>query len=428
MSSIGQGFAGALDLLLLGIPQFCFGYPFVMSLYWMAGSLLFYFVRERHLPPVDRPPHIRRWPPISIIVPCYNEALHAEETIGAAVNCVYPDFEVIAVNDGSDDDTTAVLNELANRFPKLRVVHLHENQGKAIALNTGALFARHEILVCIDGDALLDPHALSWVARAFLPANVGGLTGNPRIRNRTTLLGRLQIGEFSSIMGLIKRTQTMYGRLFTVSGVICAFRKSALQSAGWWSPRTLTEDVDITWRVQMAGWRVVYDPNVIVWILMPETLRGLWNQRLRWAQGGAQAAIDHFWVLVGNRVSPGMSLIYFDFVLSVTWAYTMLATLVLGLLTAFGGLPEGALAGFRLVPEWWGITLAATYLSQAVVAAFMERRYDKGLVANMFWIVWYPLAYWMISSATTVVALPRAIFLKRPERTRWVSPDRGLRR
>lgn len=427
MSVIGEGLDWTLDFLLLAIPQFTFGYPFVMSLYWMAGSLLFYFTRERHLPPVERPPQLTEWPPISIIVPCFNEALHAEETLTTAANCDYPDFEVIAVNDGSSDDTISVLNGLADRIPRLRVVHLHENQGKAIALNTGALFARHEILVCIDGDALIDPQALSWVARAFLPSNVGGLAGNPRIRNRSSLLGRLQIGEFSSIMGLIKRTQTVYGRLFAVSGVICAFRKSALQAAGWWSPRSLTEDVDITWRMQMAGWRVVYDPKIIVWILMPETLRGLWSQRLRWAQGGAQAAIDHFWTLLGNRVTPGMSLIYLDFVLSVTWAYTMLATLLLGLATALDLMPQGAPAGFRLVPEWWGITLAATYLSQAVVAAFIERRYDKGLVANMFWIVWYPLAYWMISSATTVVALPRAIFQKRSARTTWVSPDRGFR-
>ena len=142
------------------------------------------------------------------------------------------------------------------------------------------------MLVCIDGDALLDPQALRWIARAFPPRHVGGVAGNPRIRNRTSLLGRLQVGEFSSIIGLIRRAQTIYGRLFTVSGVICAFRKRALEEAGWWSPRTITDDIDVTWRVQLAGWRVVYEPNAIVWILMPETLRGLWKQRLRWAEGG----------------------------------------------------------------------------------------------------------------------------------------------
>ena len=89
----------------------------------------------------------------------------------------------------------------------------------------------------------------------------GGIAGNPRIRNRTSLLGRLQVGEFSSIIGLIRRAQTTYGRLFTVSGVICAFRKRALEEAGWWSPRTITDDIDVTWRVQCAGWRVVYEPQ-----------------------------------------------------------------------------------------------------------------------------------------------------------------------
>jgi biofilm PGA synthesis N-glycosyltransferase PgaC len=417
----------ALDVLLVAMPQFCFGYPFVMAWYWMAGGLLFYQTHERHLPPIEQSPDIPHWPPLSIIVPCYNEAEHARETLMTASACDYPDFEIIAVNDGSSDSTSSVLNELVDRIPRLRVVHVKGNQGKAIALNAGALFARHEIVVCIDGDALLDPHALRWIARAFLPANVGGLCGNPRIRNRTTLLGRLQVGEFSSIVGLIKRTQTLYGRLFTVSGVICAFRKEALQQAGWWSPRTLTDDIDITWRVQMKGWRVVYDPNVVVWILMPETLRGLWRQRLRWAEGGAQAAIDYFWPLLRRRAAPGMSPIYADFVLSVIWAYTMVISLGLGLLHLLGVTPPDSLSGFQFVPEWWGLMLVATYVAQALVATLIERRYEPGMLRSLFWIVWYPLAFWLLSALTTVVALPRAALLARSARTTWISPDRGLR-
>ena len=141
-------------------------------------------------------------------------------------------------------------------------------------MNTGALLAKHELLVCIDGDALLDPHALHWIAHAFQLSTLGGLAGNARIRNRTSILGRLQVGEFASIIGLIRRAQTVYGSLFTVSGVICAFRKRALEEAGWWSPRTITDDIDVTWRLQVAGWRVVYEPHALVWILMPETLKG----------------------------------------------------------------------------------------------------------------------------------------------------------
>ena len=133
------------------------------------------------------------WPPISVLVPCYNEGANAEETFSAAVSVDYPDFEVIAINDGSRDDTAVVLDRLAGRWPRLRVVHLAANQGKARALNTGALLARHELLVCVDGDALLDPQALRWMARTFRRHAIGGVTGNPRIRNRSSLLGRLQV-------------------------------------------------------------------------------------------------------------------------------------------------------------------------------------------------------------------------------------------
>ena len=415
-----------LDYLLLAMPQFCFGYPFVMAWYWMAGGALFYVTRERRMAPQDSPEAIEHWPPITILVPCYNEAENAEETVSTAAAVDYPEFEIIAVNDGSRDNTAEVLNGLAGRIPGLRVVHLAQNQGKATAMNTGALLAKHEILVCIDGDALLDPQALRWIARAFRRGNVGGLAGNPRIRNRTSLLGRLQVGEFSSIIGLIRRAQTMYGRLFTVSGVICAFRKRALEDAGWWSPRTITDDIDVTWRIQVAGWRVIYEPNAVVWILMPETLRGLWNQRLRWAEGGAQMMVDFFWPMVRGK-APSLLPTYLNNLLSVVWSYVMLFSLCVGILWAVGLAPPAVLPGFQLVPEWWGLTLTITYLAQALVSHLVERRYERDILKSLFWIIWYPLAFWMLSTATSVVALPRALFRPRKERTTWISPDRGLR-
>src|SRR5262245_48862511 len=311
-----------VDWVLIAIPMFCFGYPFIMSWYWMVGGALYYFEREIAADRQGGPQPDEIWPPISILVPCYNEGENAAETLVTAAAVDYPEFEIIAINGGRGDNTGEVLTEVAPRLPSLRVVPLAVNQGKAIALKTGALLARHEILVCIDGDALLEPQALYWIARDFRRHTVGGLAGNPRIRNRTSLLGRLQVGEFSSIIGLIRRAQTTFGRMFTVSGVICAFRKRALEDAGWWSPRTITDDIDVTWRVQVAGWRVVYEPNAMVWILMPETLIGLWRQRLRWAQGGAQMMVDFLKPMVTLR-QPGLLPTYLNNLLSVLWAYVM---------------------------------------------------------------------------------------------------------
>ena len=67
-----------ISWLLAAILAFHFGYPFVAAWYWMAGGILFYRMRERMLPPLDRPPDLEYWPPISILVPCYNEAANAE--------------------------------------------------------------------------------------------------------------------------------------------------------------------------------------------------------------------------------------------------------------------------------------------------------------------------------------------------------------
>jgi biofilm PGA synthesis N-glycosyltransferase PgaC len=244
------------------------------------------------------PPRLKDAPPVSVLIPCYNEGDNAEETLRHALALNYPDFEVIAINDGSRDNTREVLERLAAQHPRLRVVHLAQNQGKAMALQAGSLLARHEILIGIDGDALLDPHSAHWLVRHFVAdARVAAVTGNPRIRNRSTLLGRVQVGEFSSIVGMIKRAQKNFGSLFTVSGVITAFRKAAVHDVGYWSADMLTEDIDITWKLQRAGWTVKFEPNALVWILMPETLRGLWKQRLRWATGGAQVLLKNFDVL-----------------------------------------------------------------------------------------------------------------------------------
>src|SRR5690348_16361601 len=144
------------------IQSFCFGYPFIMSWYWMAGGLLYRWLRERHQPPPWQPPQLDSYPPVSILVPCHNEAANAAEVFTALAALDYPDYEVIAINDGSKDNTAEILNDLAQRFEFMRVVHLARNQGKAVALNCGAMFAKSEILVCIDGDALLDVHALTW--------------------------------------------------------------------------------------------------------------------------------------------------------------------------------------------------------------------------------------------------------------------------
>ena len=287
-----------MDSFLSHLFSFTYYYPLFMAYIWMIGALYYKFNWE-DVGGTDytSPPAMRYYPGVSILLPCYNEGELAEETIRLLFQQTYPNFEVVAVNDGSSDNTKEVLNSLQKIFPNLRVAHLETNQGKATAMNMAAMISNHEFIVGIDGDAILDPNTVHWLMTHFtndLGSRVGAVTGNPRVRNRSTLLGKLQVGEFSSIIGLIKRAQRVYGRIFTVSGVIVAFRKSALQRIGYWTADMITEDIDISWRLQLDHWDIRYEPKALCWILMPETLKGLWAQRLRWAQGGMEV-FKRYW-------------------------------------------------------------------------------------------------------------------------------------
>ncbi|NNP76877.1 poly-beta-1,6 N-acetyl-D-glucosamine synthase [Acinetobacter sp. Ac_3412] len=401
---------------------FAFIYPLVMAWTWMVGGLWFYFKREykqNQLPEISEQG-------CSIIIPCFNEQAQVRETIRFALQTQYPKFEVIAVNDGSSDDTAKILDELALEHPDLRVVHLAENQGKAFALRSGMMVSQYEYLICIDGDALLHPHAAIWMMHQLTAFNqVGAVTGNPRILNRSSILGKLQVGEFSSIIGLIKRAQRTYGRIFTVSGVIAGFRKTALMQVGLWSEDKITEDIDISWKLQLAEWDIHYVPNALCYIYMPETFKGLWKQRLRWAQGGVEVIKTYFPKLF--KISAlKMWPVALEAIISMVWAYVILLIIVLFFLGLF--VPLSAEWHIKsLFPQWYGVILAITCLIQFFVSLFIDKRYDGNrFLRNYFWVIWYPLFFWMLGAATTVFAVPKALFTRK-KRARWVSPDRGFK-
>jgi len=412
--------------LASGLLYFEFYYPLFMAYLWIIGALYYYYHWEAGPKnSIDQLPVLEQYPGVSFLIPCFNEGGHIDETIHYLLRQHYPDFEIIAINDGSRDNTGEVLDALSRRHDRLRVIHLQHNQGKAMALRMGALAAAHEFLFCIDGDALLDSRATVWMMRHFVNGpRVGAVTGNPRTRTRSTLLGKIQVGEFSSIIGIIKRAQRIYGRVFTISGVIAAFRKTALHKTGYWSLDMITEDIDISWKLQLDHWDIRFEPNALCWILMPETLRGLWSQRLRWAQGGVEVLLKYRHNLVSWR-KRRMWAVYLEFITSVIWAYAMAVIIVLWLAGQFIKLPEVIFIP-TLTPGWNGILLGITCMLQFAVSLTIDSRFEKGIGKMYYWMIWYPIAYWLLNILTTIVALPRALFKKRGTRAVWISPDRGI--
>lgn len=418
-----------VDSLFSAIMLFAFLYPLLMSYVWIIGALVYFTRWEWKYTNLSIPkPMMSEFPSVSFIVPCYNEAENIEETIDSLLNQDYINFEVIAVNDGSSDDTASILNRLSELHPQLRVIHHAENQGKAAALRTAATFSAYEYLITIDGDALLDHEAARWIMRHFTyDSRVGAVTGNPRVRTRSTVLGKIQVGEFSAIVGMIKRAQRIYGRMFTVSGVVAGFRKAALQDVGYWSSDTVTEDIDISWRLQLNHWDIRFEPNALCWTLMPETLRGLWKQRVRWSQGGMEALLTHAGVLKQWR-KRRMWPIYAEFFSSIFWAYVMLAIMIITLLSQFVELPAWLHMDYEFI-AWSGLMLCITCMLQFFTSLAIDSRHEIGNGRYYYWMIWYPMAYWLLSVLTTAVAVPRAIYARRKRNQRkgkWASPDRGF--
>jgi len=405
------------------INGFVYLYPLLMSIVWMLGGLIFSCRLERR---EQTPPVIDQYPLFSILVPCHNEEAQIRDTVAQLLDLDYPDYEIVLIDDGSSDNTANVISEIVRKEPIVRAVYMRENQGKAAALKVGCLVSRAEFVLTMDADAFLDRNALRWVAWHFVKfPRVGAVTGNPRVLNRTSLLGKIQVGEYSTIIGLIKRTQRILGKVLTVSGVVAAFRKNALVSAGFWDTDMVTEDIDVTWKLEKDFWDIRYEPRCICWVLVPETLRGLWRQRIRWAQGGVEVLRRHYNIWSQwrqRRLWP----VYVEYVASIFWAYMFWGlVLIWGINAVFGiDLPFKVLP--PIPPRWTGSILALVCVLQFTVSVIIDRTYDKKMFKYLFWVIWYPFMYWMISSLTVLVATPKALLKKKGVRAVWKSPDRGL--
>lgn len=403
--------------------DFVFYYPLFMAFVWMAGALVFHWLRmDRH----QRPPALPGDPLVSVLIPAHNEEGSIDDTIDGVMQQDYPNFEVIAVDDASTDRTGERLAALQRRYPRLRVVTLATNQGKAVGLTMAALVSRGEFLVGVDADAVLGPGALRWLVWHFASPRVGAVTGNPRVRNRTSMLARIQVAEFSSVIGMIKRAQRVMGQLFTVSGVVVAFRRSALLDVGFWSHNMMTEDVDVSWKLQLAGWDIRYEPRAVCWILVPEKVKALYRQRLRWAQGGAEVLIKQR-KAVFSRHASHMWPLYFEFLASVAWCYAFALTTVLWLVHQVAPLP----APFAVPSPDLGFTsvvLSTVCLAQLGVGLLLDRRYDRDLFRCAVWLLWYPVLYWLVNCVSTLAAVPKALFKDKAKAAIWQSPDRGLGR
>ncbi len=369
-------------------------YPVCTAALWMAGGVLFRFLEE---PSSTEEPE-GGWPGVTALIPAYNEESVVGTCVKAALTADYPELEVLVLDDGSTDRTEAVALEAAEGDERCRVLRDPVNRGKADRLNDGFRQARHELVVVTDADTHMHPQALKLlVARISRTPLVAAVAGAPHVTNRGRFLLAMQILEAAAIIGLIRRTQSLTGRVGVVAGVLGLFRRDRVLEVGGYDPRMATEDIDLTWRLLLAGWQTTYEPRALVGMEVPSSIPALWAQRTRWARGQGEVLHVHFGDASRWR-NHRLWLLSLESVASLVWIVALAATFVIAVLAlALDG--GGDLFGFGLA---WGIAIAVVSTIQLIVALTLERGYDPTILRAFLIGALYPIAFWMISGAAAL--------------------------
>jgi poly-beta-1,6 N-acetyl-D-glucosamine synthase len=233
---------------------------------------------------------LRELPPISILVPAYNEGVVMERALTSLMQLEYPEYEVLVIDDGSTDDTLEIASKWeGQRGPGNFRVITKPNGGKASALNAGIAHSHHQLIMCMDADSYLEPRTLLSAARHFANPAVGAVAGNVKVENRGSILTRLQALEYIEGLNMPRRAQGFLAAVNIVPGPVGLFRREALEEIGGYDEDTFAEDADLTLKMMAAGWRVEYEDQAIAWSEAPESWRDLTQQRYRWTRGILQA-------------------------------------------------------------------------------------------------------------------------------------------
>jgi len=313
-------------------------------------------------------------PLVSIIVPAYNE----EKVIGNCVTSIlasdYPHREVILVDDGSKDGTLQAMRQFETE-PGVTVIG-KANGGKASALNAGLARAKGEILFFVDADGIFAPNTISEMLKGFESEKIGAVCGNDSPVNLDRFLTRLANLQTHVGTGFVRRALATINCLPIVSGNIGAFRRSVLEKTGPFLEGFIGEDLELTWRVHKAGYRVTFQPSAIVLAEAPSTVSGLWKQRVRWARGLLQTARIHRDMFFNPKYG------LFAFFLPVNFSamviiplLQLVSAILLPLMVILGNSPI-ALTASSII-GWLGLALAffATLFAIALDHAWGDMKY-----------------------------------------------------
>lgn len=328
---------------LITIAQLSFiGYFLLLTLVYAILNVISFIVIRRYMRRYDNPllpgsfgPLL---PPVSVLVPAYNEELSIVASIKSILQMEYPRFEVVVINDGSKDNTLAQLTEAfglkpyheayreqlttqpirqlyrSERYPQLRVID-KDNGGKADSLNAGINASRYPLFCAVDADSIMQRDSLDKIARPFIdePETVA-VGGSIRVANGSTirhgllhkvalpksLLARLQIVEYLRAFLFGRMGWSPLNGMLIISGAFGLFRKKAVLACGGYQANTVGEDMELVTRLHQhmnqrnQPYKITFVPDPVCWTEAPEDLTTLKNQRIRWQRGLLESLTKNF--------------------------------------------------------------------------------------------------------------------------------------
>jgi len=330
--------------------------------------------------PVPAPP--AEWPRVTVQLPVYNERRVIERLIDAVARLDYPaDRLEIQVLDDSSDETRAWAVRAAARHAargvNIRVLHrTHRTGYKAGALAAGTRVARGDFLAVFDADFVPEPDFLRRALPHFADPRVGMVQARWGHLNRDG--SRLTAGQamfLDSHFAIEHETRMRCGLFLNFNGSAGVWRRACVEAAGGWTHDTLTEDLDLSYRAQLAGWRFVYDDAIEAPAELPGDLEALRSQQRRWVKGSIQTARK---ILPRLLAGPWPAAVKLEALVHLTnhLAYPVLLGVLLLPLPAVRGRGEPVIAG------WMQAALVVPGLAFLVAGQFIRGR-RRGLVRDV---------------------------------------------
>lgn len=238
-------------------------------------------------------------PSVSILIPMHNEELVLESVLDALLKCDYDKdkLEIIPINDNSADRTAEMLDEYNGKYPFIRPLHRSEDvmRGKPAALNDALQIARGEIVIVFDADYQPSRNLIKKIALCFSDPEVGAAMGRVvPINASTNLLTNLLNLERTGGYQVDQQARYNLNLIPQYGGTVGGFRKHLLLESGGFDVHILAEDTELTYRLYLRGWKVVYDNSAECYEESPDTWKARGRQIQRWSRGHNVVLFNYF--------------------------------------------------------------------------------------------------------------------------------------